>query len=117
MAAAGRGMLVRFEWAGASPGAWVTSALLVLNLADGVLTTLFLHLGVAREVNPLMRFAWSSSPLVFMALKLAVVTVGAWILWRYRASPAALFALRAGAALYLGIVVWHLMFLVRLLGA
>jgi hypothetical protein len=92
-----------------------TAALLVLNLADGVFTTVFLQLGVAEEVNPLMRAAWQTSPLAFMAVKLAVVQAGAWILWLHRNSRAALFAIRAGAALYVAIVAWHFIFLARLI--
>ena len=33
-------------------------ALLVLNLLDGLFTLIFLQLGVAEELNPLMRLAY-----------------------------------------------------------
>lgn len=100
----------RFDWLGPS-----MTALLVLNLFDGLFTLAFLQTGVAVEANPIMRFAYELSPLAFMALKLAVVHLGAWLLWSNRSTPAARTGLAAGALLYAGIVGYHLTFLLSLI--
>ena len=54
-------------------------------------------------------------PSAFMVVKLAVVQLGAFILWLHRDAKAALTALKVGAGLYFAIVGWHLIFLARLL--
>lgn len=50
--------------------------LLVLNLLDGIFTTIWLETGLAIEANPLMRVAYYIHPAVFMILKLFIVSSG-----------------------------------------
>ena len=94
---------------------WLTAALLVFNLADALFTSFYLHLGVAEEVNPIMRLAWRSSPIAFMVVKLLVVQIGAFILWLNRDSRPAVLAIKIGTGLYFAICAWHLLFAARLL--
>ena len=89
-------------------------ALLMLNLMDGLFTLLFLQLGVAEELNPLMRVAYEQSPLVFMFSKLVIVNAGLWLLCLHRRLKASRIAIRAGAVVYGIIVVYHLAFLTHL---
>lgn len=89
-------------------------ALLMLNLMDGLFTLLFLQLGVAEELNPLMRVAYEQSPLVFMFSKLVIVNAGLWLLCLHRRLRASRIAIRAGAVVYGIIVVYHLAFLTHL---
>lgn len=89
-------------------------ALLMLNLMDGLFTLLFLQLGVAEELNPLMRLAYEQSPLVFMFSKLVIVNAGLWLLCLHRRLTASRIAIRAGAVVYGIIVVYHLAFLTHL---
>jgi hypothetical protein len=89
-------------------------ALLVLNLLDGLFTLLFLQLGVAEELNPLMRVAYEQSPLFFMFSKLVIVNAGLWLLCLHRRLKASRIAIRAGAVVYGIIVVYHLAFLTHL---
>jgi hypothetical protein len=89
-------------------------ALLVLNLLDGLFTTVYLHLGVAEEANPLMRMAWEVSPLTFMVSKLAVVSVGLGVLCLYRETKLAAAALKIAVGIYTVLLVWHLAFLAHL---
>ena len=91
------------------------SLLLLFNLLDGLFTLTFLQLGVAEELNPLMRWAYEVSPLFFMALKLAIVNAGVLILWAHRVVGASRVAMAVGAVLYAGIVLYHLGFLSQLL--
>lgn len=88
-----------------------TAALLILNLLDGIFTLVFLQLGVARELNPVMRMAYEASPLTFMLLKVGVVELGMLVLCLHRQYRFARWALSGGALMYAGIVVYHLAFL------
>ncbi|MBZ4418993.1 DUF5658 family protein [Myxococcus sp. RHSTA-1-4] len=89
-------------------------ALLMLNLLDGLFTLLFLQLGVAEELNPLMRAAYEQSPLFFMFSKLLIVNAGLCLLCLHRRLRASRIAIRAGAVVYAIIVVYHLAFLTHL---
>nr|WP_244237503.1 DUF5658 family protein [Corallococcus llansteffanensis] len=89
-------------------------ALLMLNLMDGLFTLLFLQLGVAEELNPVMRAAYEHSPLLFMFSKLLIVNAGLCLLCLHRKLKASRFAIRAGAVVYAIIVVYHLAFLAHL---
>ena len=91
------------------------AAVLFLNLLDGLFTLTFLQLRLAEEANPLMRVAYSHSPLAFMLIKLAVVHAGVLLLCANRRCTAARLALQAGVYLYAAIAVYHLSFLVSLL--
>lgn len=95
---------------GVEPLSRATATLLVLNVLDGLFTLVFLQLQVAVEANPLMRLAYESSPLAFMALKLGLVQTGVCLLWSHRHCAAARVALRVGVVLYALIVVYHVSF-------
>lgn len=100
----------RWEWA--SNASFYISpasvALLVLNLFDGLFTLFFLQLAVAEELNPLMRAAYEQSPMVFMGSKMLVVNAGLLLLCLHRRMRASRLAIRAGAAVYACINVYHL---------
>ena len=93
----------------------VAALLLLLNLTDGLFTLTFLQLGVAEELNPLMRVAYERSPLLFMGFKLAIVGTGVALLCTHHEHPLARWALKAGLGLYALINVYHLAFLVHTL--
>lgn len=88
--------------------------LLVLNLLDGLFTLTFLQLDVAEELNPLMRWAYEHSPLSFMAVKLAIVSLGLSLLCMHRSMRLSQRAIQAGAALYTVIDIYHLAFLAHM---
>jgi len=94
---------------------WPAKSLLVLNLLDGLFTAVFLQLGLAEELNPLMRAAWEGSPLSFMSLKLGVVQLGVWILCLNQELRIVRSAVLGAVGLYAGVVVYHLGFLATLL--
>jgi hypothetical protein len=88
--------------------------LLVLNLMDGLFTLTFLQMNVAEELNPLMRLAYAHSPLSFMAIKLAIVSMGLVLLCLHRSMHMSQRAIQAGAALYTVIDIYHLAFLTHM---
>jgi hypothetical protein len=91
------------------------TALLILgNLLDALFTFTFLQLNVVSEANPLMRWAYDSSPMSFMLLKLSCVQLGVLLLWAQRHLPVAGMAIRATAGLYLAIVAYHMTLMAKL---
>ena len=91
------------------------SALLILgNLLDALFTYLFLQMNLVSEANPLMAWAYESSPVSFMLLKLSCVQLGVLLLWAHRHVVAAQVALQAAAGLYVAIVAYHFTLMVRL---
>jgi hypothetical protein len=96
------------------PGFGICVTVLLLNLFDALFTLAFLQFDLAEEANPLMSFAYRSSPVGFVLLKLAMVQAGILILHHNRRLPVAQHALHAVAAVYVGIVSYHLAFVTHL---
>lgn len=90
----------------AAPTLWC-EFVLVANLLDALFTLTFLQLEVAYEVNPLMRWAYQSSPLSFMVTKLAMVQLGVMLLVHNRHTRASQAAEAFGGLLYCGILLYH----------
>ena len=83
--------------------------ILVLNLADAVLTLAIYHTGLAGEANPLMEVALASWGSVwFMAIKLALVSLGSYLLWIHRHRRVAVIGLGSLAAVYCCLAAYHL---------
>ena len=83
------------------------AALIVLNLVDAIFTLVYTEVGVATEANPLMDTALRSSPLAFMLVKLALVSLGVLVLWRLRHRRAAAVGLVGATTAYLSLVAYH----------
>lgn len=86
----------------------IVSAVLVLNLFDGLLTLVWVQLGVATEANVLLTDLLEGNAVTFMAAKLALVSLGVGLLWRLRARPLAVFGMLLAFMAYLSIAVYHL---------
>lgn len=65
-------------------------AIVVFNLFDALLTLVWICAGRATEANPLMKDLAESSPVLFVAVKLALVSLGCLVLGRYQRLPSAL---------------------------
>ena len=86
----------------------VTKWVLVLNVLDGVLTILWIQLGLAEEANPLLRPVLRHSAIAFIVLKLGAVSSGTMFLWRRRCHP------MAAAAIVGSFLAYSLVFLLHL---
>jgi hypothetical protein len=84
------------------------AAIVILNLVDAVFTLLYTGSGMAAEGNPLMDQVLRTSPTAFMAVKLALVSLGVLMLWRLRQRRAAVVGLVATAAAYSTLCLYHL---------
>jgi hypothetical protein len=82
--------------------------LLVGNLLDAVFTLTLLQLGLAREVNPLLRWIYEGSPLAFVVGKLAMVQLALLLPLRARLLRSQEMVARSGAALYFMVVLYQL---------
>jgi len=87
---------------------FVAGAVVVLNLLDAIFTLLYTSVGIATEANPLMDRALATSPIAFMLAKLALVSLGVWLLWRLRARRSAVAGLIVVGSAYAGLVLYHL---------
>jgi hypothetical protein len=86
-------------------------ALLVLNLLDAVFTLLWVHLGVAREANPLLRDLVKGHPLAFVGVKLALVGLGSLLLWWKRHRPLAVISIFVAFFCYYALLLMHVRYL------
>jgi hypothetical protein len=90
------------------------AAVLVLNLVDAALTLAWTTAGLAHEANPLLDGVLARSPLLFMTVKLSLVSLGLLLLWRLRWRRAAGFAIVGSALAYSALCAYHLTAMERL---
>ena len=82
--------------------------LFVLNWLDAQLTILWVRWNVASEGNALMARILANGEMPFLAAKLAIGAVAAYILYRFAHLPLAKHGLTAVLALYTGLMLVHL---------
>lgn len=99
----------------------IVKAVLVLNLMDALFTLVWVRAGLAREANPLMERLVNEHAVGFVLIKLGLVGLGSWLLWKRRERPAAVLGIVAVFLAYYLLLLYHLQYashLVRqLLGA
>jgi hypothetical protein len=81
---------------------------LVLNLIDAILTIFVVGMGLAIEKNPLMNGLLSRSPVLFVVVKLLLVSFGVILLWRFRHSRMAIGGIFFVFSTYVLIFLWHI---------
>jgi formate hydrogenlyase subunit 3/multisubunit Na+/H+ antiporter MnhD subunit len=81
---------------------------LVLNVLDAIFTLWWVLTSQAIEANPLMATAIAAHPVVFVCVKLALVGMGSWLLWRHRKRPLAVISIFVAFLVYYGILLLHL---------
>jgi len=97
---------------------FLASTTLILNVIDALCTMLWVSiLGVGREANPVMAFFLNRSPTLFLVVKLLLVEVSVYVLWRSRSHALARYGLLLVFLVYSFIVFFiHSPMLVRVLG-
>ncbi len=81
---------------------------LILNLFDAIFTMLHVSSGSAYEANPLMAGVLANSPVLFVATKLALVSLGLMLLWRLRTRASAVAGMVVTFATYVAINAYHI---------
>ena len=95
-----------------------TVAVILLNLFDANVTLALVEGRLAEEANPLMATAildWGA--LGFMVTKLALVSLGMWVLWQRRRRPMAALGIACAATVYVGVCLYHVKSLSILAGS
>ena len=88
----------------------IVKAVLVLNLLDALFTLVWVRSGLAREANPLIEQLVNEHAVGFVLVKLALVSLGSWLLWQYRERPAAVIAIVAAFLTYYLILLYHIQY-------
>jgi hypothetical protein len=86
----------------------MVAAVLVLNLCDAILTVIVVSTGRAKEANPFMADLIEANPASFAIVKMALVSLGTVLLWRYRKRPAAVFSIFVAFMAYYLVLLHHL---------
>jgi hypothetical protein len=97
------GTIEHFRWLNG-----IVVATLVLNLADALLTIGWVAAGAADEANPLLSGLVHGHPALFAAVKIALVSLGSWVLWRFRRRGLAVVAIFVGFLAYYFLLLYHL---------
>ena len=109
-AAQERGMVVgtprQYGWLNA-----IIKAVLVLNLADAIFTLVWVWAGLATEANALMAGLVERQPVVFVAAKLGLTSLGSILLWRLRRHPIAVVGIFGVFLVYYWVLIYHLSYL------
>ena len=84
--------------------------MLILNLFDALATIGWIEAGLATEANPVMAGALEGGPAAFILSKVALVTLAAGLLWRFRKETFARLALIPVGMLYAGVAGTHVGF-------
>jgi hypothetical protein len=94
----------------------IVKAVIVLNVLDAIFTLLWVQTGLANEANVLLQDLVSNHTVLFMVVKLVLVSLGSILLWRYRKHPFAVAGLFLVFLAYYSILLYHLSFLRLLKG-
>ena len=86
----------------------IAKSILVLNLADGVFTMIWVEFSQAQEMNFMMRDLVHTSTLSFMLVKLTLVSLGTLFLWRNRSNALAVISLFVAFFSYYWVLLVHI---------
>ncbi|MBX7170262.1 MAG: DUF5658 family protein [Pyrinomonadaceae bacterium] len=81
--------------------------LFLLNLLDALLTIYWVRNGFASEGNHLMASLLDLGDLPFLAVKIAIGALTAFVLWRWKHSPLAKYGLALALMVYIGLMGIH----------
>ena len=88
----------------------IVKTVLVLNLLDAVFTLVWVRAGLAREANALMRDLVNENAVLFVVVKLGLVSLGSLVLWQRRTHAAAVVAIFVVFLVYYLILLYHLQY-------
>jgi hypothetical protein len=105
------GLPHQFDWL-----RWMLIALITLNIFDGVFTLIWVRSGMATEANVLVRQLVLEHAPLFLAVKVSLVCLGAFLLWRRRTHPLAAVGIVGSFLAYYLLLLHHLDFASWLFG-
>jgi hypothetical protein len=91
---------------------YATLSAFAANIIDGILTIYaYIKFGIA-EMNPLLIYPLSISPLIFILVKTFLVGLCLYLLWKRQDKLLARIFILVVLILYLGIILFHSYFLI-----
>jgi len=90
------------------------SALIVMNVLDGLFTVVWVSTNRATEANPLMGLTLDIHPVLFIVVKISLVYLGAIILMRYWEKAFAVLSLAVAFCFYSIVLSYHCTMLLNL---
>jgi uncharacterized protein DUF5658 len=97
------GTLQHFRWLRG-----IVASVLVLNLLDAIFTIVVVVTHRASEANPMMADLVHNDPWLFMIVKLTLVSLGSYLLWRLRKRAFAVLAIFLAFFVYYLVLLYHL---------
>jgi hypothetical protein len=88
----------------------ITKTIIVLNIFDAFFTLFWVGTGFAEEANAFLRSLVNHNPIVFVLVKVALVSLGSFFLWRHRRHPLAVVGLFTVFLAYYFLLLYHLRF-------
>jgi len=88
----------------------IVKTVLVLNLLDAIFTLVWVRWGLAREANLMIDRLVEGHALAFLGVKLGLVGMGSWLLWRQRAHPTAVVAIFIAFLAYYLVLLYHVQY-------
>jgi len=86
----------------------IIASVFILNVIDGILTIIWVLTNKSTEANPMMDILIQVNPVLFITVKMALVLLGSYLLWRYRKQAAAVVAIFLAFIVYYAILILHL---------
>ncbi len=80
----------------------------LLNALDAVFTVYWIVGKETSETNPIMDLLLGIHPIIFVAVKLLLVALGSYLLWRYRRQRMAVIGIFGLFIVYYWLLIWHL---------
>jgi hypothetical protein len=94
---------------------WIVRAVLLLNLLDTVFTLFWVQTGIATEANILLADIVERHGVLFVVVKLGLVSLGTVLLWRNRTRPLAVIGIFVAFLAYYFVLLYHLQFASQLI--
>jgi hypothetical protein len=86
----------------------IVAVTLILNLADAILTIVWVTADLAEEANPVMDWFLGFGTVPFAVAKIAIVSLGSYVLWRTRRRSLAVIGIFLMFMAYYFILLYHL---------
>lgn len=86
----------------------IVAAVIILNAIDAILTIIWIWLDKAIEANPLMANLVHNDPVLFVVVKMALVGLGTFFLWRMRRHKFAVITIFGVFLVYYWLLLYHL---------
>ena len=93
---------------------WLLIFIFIMNALDAFFTLGWVNFHLAKELNPVMAYLLERGSVLFLLVKITIVSLAVTILYYRRNSRLAQFLIWPTSFLYLAINMWHMYNLVKI---